>query len=80
MGGDSPGNLYDRVEGRLRERFSRRIGGLGPATNLTYLAISGPKAEKLSDLLEPVLFVVLRPTEGSGVGDTKEVLVQGFGD
>lgn len=48
--------------------------------DVTFLTALSPRAEKFPGLLKPALFVVLWPANGSGVGYTTEVLVQGFGE
>lgn len=71
------GSFYDGVKGHLWEGFRE---SLALATDSTHFRVLGPNVEKLSEFLEPHLFIVLRYTERSGVGGAAQVLVQGFGD
>lgn len=77
MSDDRPRNLHDGMDSRLLDRFSLREA---PITNTTYRTVLSPKTEKFCGLLKPVLFVILWPTEGSGIGDTAKVLMQGSGE
>ena len=53
--------------------------GIREVTDVTYLGF-GPKGEDLAETPDELLFVLLRPTERSRVGDLAEVLGQIFGE